>query len=537
MQSLQSKSSRTSYVPRIVTVSALALWGLLVLVFAFYGAESPIRPVTTGAAYWGSAVLATLAVGRALSVTAGREKLLWGLFLGGLALRFAGDLGWLLLQRFVSEYALLPQAAYLLSYLLLLGSLLCLVNLTTSRIAPITALDALTIVLSVGSLVYFFVLGTPGSGVENWQEAVGPLIRPSFDSALLFLCLVVLSTNRPPAFSGFLASGFLVFLLADAAYLPGIRDGAYDPGSWPGMIFAGGTLLLGLGALRAAPGSYLPQGSIEPWRVLSFWLGPLSPPVHYAFILIWGVFNPPLPSYVYAIGAFILLCMALRVALVSLVTAKNTREQEDSVRKLEHDRLLRDLHDTIKQEVHGISLALGSAREAERSGNRDATQKTLDRAFRVSREAEYRISRPYEELRAAQNPTPQSPDDYLRERLAKFEEYFGIKTHEDLREPLDVLNKAEVAAVNRVVIEAFWNVAKHSKAGNLYLESRRVGNVLIVRIRDDGRGFDPRKPSSGMGLQYIRQRAGEVGATLDVISNPGRGATVQLRFEKKWLSG
>ncbi len=516
----------------MITVTALAFWGSLALLFVFQQASSPVKDLTTGIAYWGSAALAILTLYRAFSVTTGREKLLWISFFGGLSLRFAGDLGWLLMRNLAPGYLPITQATYLVSYLLLLGSLLCLVSLMTNRIAPVTALDALTIVLSVGTLVYFFVLDTPGSGVESWQESLGLLIRPAFDSALLFLCLVTLSTSRYPPFAGFLTLGFLAFLLADAAYLSGVSNEPYEPGSWPGMVFAIGTLFLGLGALRV-PGIYAPQGSIEPWRVLAFWLGPLSPPVHYAFILIWGVLNPPLPSYVYAIGAFILICMALRIALVSLVTQRNTRDQETSVRRIEQDRLLRELHDTIKQEVHGISLSLGSAIEAERRGERYAAQKTLDRAFRISREAEYRISRPYEELRASQSEIPLSPDDYLRERLAKFEEYFGIKTHEDLRAPLDVLSQAEVAVVNRVVVEAFWNVAKHSKASNLYVESRRVGSVLIVRIRDDGRGFDLEKPSSGMGLQYIRQRAGEVGALLDVISSPGRGTTVQLRFEKK----
>jgi hypothetical protein len=56
------------------------------------------------------------------------------------------------------------------------------------------------------------------------------------------------------------------------------------------------------------------------------------------------------------------------------------------------------------------------------------------------------------------------------------------------------LNPAETAALIRVFVEAFWNVAKHSGASNMYLESRRVGSVLIVRVRGDGRGFDTANP-------------------------------------------
>lgn len=530
MEFQRLKSSRITDASRAIAAAALGFWGVLAILFAALPADSPGRPLTISVAYWGGAAFAVLAFGRAVSVSDSREKLLWRLLAGGLLLRFAGDLGWLLLEEFGVGYALVHRVACPVSYLLLAGGLLCLVSLTTNRIAPVTALDALTIVLSVGSLVYFFVLD--GAGVAGWQEAFGLMVRPAFDSALLFLCLVALSTERYPSFVGSLTLGFLVFLLADTVYLAGLSDGPSGLGSWPGMILAAGTILLGLGALRA-PGEFTRQTSIEPWRVFSFWLGPLSPPVHLALLLIWGVFHPPLPPYVYAIAAFVLLCMAVRVALVSFVTRKNTRDQEDSARRLEQDRLLGELHETIKQEVHGISMALGSAIESERRGQRYATQKTLDKALKVSREAEYRISRPYEDLRSSQSEIPPSPGDYLRERLAKFEEYFGIKTHEDLRAPLESLSPSEVSAVNRVVVEALWNAAKHAKARNIYLESRRVGRVLIVRIRDDGQGFDPRGPSSGMGLRYIRQRAAEVGATLDVISRPGRGTNVQIRFDRK----
>jgi len=60
-----------------------------------------------------------------------------------------------------------------------------------------------------------------------------------------------------------------------------------------------------------------------------------------------------------------------------------------------------------------------------------------------------------------------------------------------------------------------------------------VGSVVIVRVRDDGRGFDAGDPPPGLGLRYMRRRAEEVGAELDVISTSGRGTTVQLRFDNR----
>jgi signal transduction histidine kinase len=83
-----------------------------------------------------------------------------------------------------------------------------------------------------------------------------------------------------------------------------------------------------------------------------------------------------------------------------------------------------------------------------------------------------------------------------------------------------------------VVVEAFWNVAKHSGARNMYLESRRWATCYCfasaTTVAASTRPIPP-----GMGLRYLRERAGEVGAKLDVISAPGRGTNVQLRFRTR----
>ena len=298
------------------------------------------------------------------------------------------------------------------------------------------------------------------------------------------------------------------------------------------LLWTLGFVFLGLAALRAAPTSTKGQ-RIGPWWIFAFWLGPLSPPIQLGIALAYGATHPPLPAYVPAGGAILLLYMALRIALASFVTRRLNREQEEAIRKLEQGRVLYELHDTVKQSVHGISLALRAAMEAERRGERDAARRMLDRALEASQEAEFHVSEPYDELQAVDEEVTSNPSDYLRRRLKKFEEYFGIVTHEDFRVPFELLSPEEVAAAQRVFVEASWNAVKHAQARNLWLETRRVDTVVIVRTRDDGRGFDTGDPPPGLGLRYMRRRAGEVGAELDIISSPGRGTTVQLRFDKK----
>ena len=539
MQSSDAGRLRDPRVPLIPPTAVLACWALGALVFAFLPQGSEAKSVIATVFSLSTAAFAAVILLHAAPRAEGHERAFLRLMGLGMVCRLAGNSLWSASQHlgfgFVTPVA--PQdVAYAISYSLLVGAMLHLVALTTRRITLVSALDAGAVMLSVGTLAWYFVLGPAAAeaGLGSVREAVAALSQPVCDAALLFLGLVVASSQVRPRFSTFLNGGFLALLLADAAYL-GLRSiGPYQSGNWPEMLWALGMILLGLTSTTSPAVPADPNvRRIQPWRIILYWLGPLSPPIHFTILLLWGAMNPPLPAYVLAGCAVLLLYMALRVGLVSSVSKHLGQEREESARIKEQGRLLYELHDTAKQEVHGISLTLRTALDTERRGNREEALEMFGRALAASREAEFRISRPYDELSALRGESPPGAADFLRQRLQKFEEYFGVKAHDDIQASLEVLNPAETAALLRVFVEAFWNAAKHSGASNMYLESRRVGSVLIIRVRDDGHGFDTGRPPQGLGLEYMRRRAGEVGADLDVISTPGRGTSVQVRFRKR----
>jgi signal transduction histidine kinase len=521
--------------PRVVFAVALACWAVGVVVYAALPEDSTARYLAANAVYVAGAAFALVCMARATAGVQGKERLFWGLLATGLLVLLIADLGWRGLQEsaFGTQEVSYQHTAYLVSYLLLVCAMMLLVNWTTKRITLLTFLDALSIMLSGGVLIWYFFLGSMVAGTDGTWAILAVLSWPLFDAALLFLSLVVLSTAGRPSFTGLLAAGFLAFALADGWYL-GVRSGdAYGLVGWPDMFWALGLVFLGLAALRATPTTPSLRSRITPWRVFAFWLGPLSPPLHLGVVLVWAATHPPLPAYAAFGAAILLFYLALRIALVSFVSRRLSRDQEEKTRKVEQGRVLYELHDTVKQGVHGITLSLRAALDAGRRGEHDAARRMLERALEVSQEAEYRVSQPYDELQAIHGEVASNPSDYLRHRLKRFEEYFGIETHHDFRVPLEFLRPAEVAAAQRVFVEASWNAVKHAQARNLWLETRRVGSVVIVRVRDDGRGFDAGDPPPGLGLRYMRRRAEEVGAELDVISTPGRGTTVQLRFDNR----
>ena len=86
----------------------------------------------------------------------------------------------------------------------------------------------------------------------------------------------------------------------------------------------------------------------------------------------------------------------------------------------------------------------------------------------------------------------------------------------------------------QAVRELLVNVAKHSKARNVEVSTRRVGREIQISVEDDGVGFDTSEASSadsrsgGFGLFSIHQRLDHIGGRLDVESEPGHGTRVSL---------
>jgi signal transduction histidine kinase len=78
--------------------------------------------------------------------------------------------------------------------------------------------------------------------------------------------------------------------------------------------------------------------------------------------------------------------------------------------------------------------------------------------------------------------------------------------------------------------ESINNLARHSGAAAARIDLRIDRGRLVLRIEDDGAGFDPAAPHAGHGLASMRDRARAIGGVLDVISAAGRGTRLRLEI-------
>jgi len=88
-------------------------------------------------------------------------------------------------------------------------------------------------------------------------------------------------------------------------------------------------------------------------------------------------------------------------------------------------------------------------------------------------------------------------------------------------------------AIYRVCQEALNNVAKHAGASLVEISLKHEAGAIELSLRDDGRGFDPERTTSGhYGLSMMHERAEAVGALLSIMSQPGRGTELTIRWTK-----
>jgi signal transduction histidine kinase len=96
------------------------------------------------------------------------------------------------------------------------------------------------------------------------------------------------------------------------------------------------------------------------------------------------------------------------------------------------------------------------------------------------------------------------------------------------RLPLSSEVEAQLFAIGR---EAIANVVKHSAARKAWVHVDAQGGSVLMEIGDNGAGFDARLDHPGhYGLQSMRTRAAEAGASLTIRSVPGRGTVVRVQL-------
>lgn len=190
-----------------------------------------------------------------------------------------------------------------------------------------------------------------------------------------------------------------------------------------------------------------------------------------------------------------------------------------AAQEAERARVAAELHDEVGQVLTGVllqldSLPLGASAAVEIDETKQAVRLALDEVRRIA-----------QELRPAMLDHLGLPSA-LTELAARFEEHTGLPVERRLASSLPRLSPDGELAVYRVAQESLTNVARHARASRVELVLEPGAGSVVLRVRDDGRGFE--HPPDGGGLRGMRERAVLVGGALAVKAGPTGGVEVRL---------
>ena len=194
----------------------------------------------------------------------------------------------------------------------------------------------------------------------------------------------------------------------------------------------------------------------------------------------------------------------------------------------ERSRIAQDLHDEVNQALTGILLRL----EATTMDAPHALRPELQETKRLANQAMEEL------LHLARQLRPTALDDHglipaLASQVEDFSQRTGIDARFSRHGEMPTLTDEEQLVIYRVTQESLSNIAQHAGARHVSVQLSFVGRT-ILRITDDGKGFDPgpgnagrngrpRGRVGGLGLSGMRERALLVGGNLAIYSAPARG--------------
>jgi PAS domain S-box-containing protein len=206
-------------------------------------------------------------------------------------------------------------------------------------------------------------------------------------------------------------------------------------------------------------------------------------------------------------------------------TEDRLRRAEQHVRIVEdRERIARDLHDVVIQKLFAAGMSVQSV--AARSDDPHQAERLshvvddLDDTIREIRSVIF-------SLQAAGTDAPGLRADVLRV-VDQEQPALGFAPRVRFDGPVDATTPRVTAELLPALREALSNAARHATASSVEIEVERFGDLVTLRVLDDGRGL-PEFISRGNGLANMSERAEKLGGVCRATTRAGGGTELEWR--------
>jgi signal transduction histidine kinase len=201
--------------------------------------------------------------------------------------------------------------------------------------------------------------------------------------------------------------------------------------------------------------------------------------------------------------------------------------QQEQVRETERNRIARDIHDDLGQHLLAMKMELSQMQGSGAGADSAAYHKV----GKLLQNLDLTIASLRTVINDLRPPAlAQGLQSAMALHLAEFSRLNGIR-HQLEADP-DVFkaddNRMVDAMLFRILQESLANVARHAQATEVKIALERSGDLLTMKVRDNGIGMAPREDTRGCGLVGIADRVAAAGGKFAIASDPGNGTLLSL---------
>lgn len=212
-----------------------------------------------------------------------------------------------------------------------------------------------------------------------------------------------------------------------------------------------------------------------------------------------------------------------------LLLEQRTKIEEG--KRIAQRRISEELHDNILSKLFGIRLSLDSLNNGQGADVAKTRASYLEELQKLSQEIRS-VSHDLSNTQFVENDSyPQIVETLVVDSckpvgLSYTFDYDGTIVWEDVTDVVKV-------HVYRMLQEAIMNVIKHAAADTVTISFTRDNNHIVVRIADDGEGFDASKIKGGIGFKNMKSRVTKISGKQQITSSSKKGTEIIISFPQK----
>jgi signal transduction histidine kinase len=195
-----------------------------------------------------------------------------------------------------------------------------------------------------------------------------------------------------------------------------------------------------------------------------------------------------------------------------------TQQVETLAVDLERNRIARDIHDTLGHSLTSLDVQIELAQRLQATEPARA-QKSIDLAKKLSSQA-------LDNVRQALGTMQRSNFDLKEAIVALGEQNLPFQMIIDVQFPK--LSLQSSYQLYCIVQESLTNIQKHAQASKVSIEGSIVSGGTILKICDNGRGFNIYRSHAGFGLRNMKERVQCLGGDFNLDSEVGRGTEIKI---------